>query len=187
MAKSRKTSSLIAAAAVAAVGAGFLASCAKMRVAEFAGRQPEMVLEQWFAGRTQGWGIVQDRFGKLQRQFQVEADGTWDSAEQTLRLTETWTFDDGQVDRLEWRIKKVGPGRYQGSEPRLVGEAVGEQAGNAFRWRYTRRVPMPDGGESRLDFDDWFWLQDERVLISRATVGRFGVEFASISLFYRKP
>jgi hypothetical protein len=46
---------------------------------------------------------------------------------------------------------------------------------------------MPGGNERRLDFDDWFWLQDETVLISRASIGRFGIELATISLFYRKP
>ena len=58
----------------------------------------------------------------------------------------------------------------------------GEQAGNAFRWRYTRRVPMSDGSDSRLNFDDWFWLQDGEVLISRAAIGRFGIEFAGFAV-----
>ena len=46
---------------------------------------------------------------------------------------------------------------------------------------------MPGGNDRRFDFDDWFWLQDERVVISRASVGRFGIEMATISLFCRKP
>jgi hypothetical protein len=183
----RPLPSLIATAALFAVGSATLTACTRMHVEDFARGRPELVLEQFFAGSTRGWGIVQDRFGRLQRQFHVEAQGEWNSAERTLRLTEVWSFDDGQVDRLEWRIRKLSPGQYRGSEPTLVGEAVGEQAGNAFRWRYTRRVPMSDGSDSRLNFDDWFWLQQGDVLISRAAIGRFGIEFASISLFYQKP
>lgn len=158
-----------------------------MQINDFTGRSPEMVLERFFDGRAEGWGIVQSRFGKLERQFRVQADGVWDGAAQTLRLKETWTFDDGQVDRLEWSIRRLASGQYVGKEARLIGEARGEQAGNAFRWKYTRRVPMPDSDERKLDFDDWFWLQDENVLISRASMSRFGIEFATISLFYRKP
>jgi hypothetical protein len=183
----RPLPSLIAAAALLAVGSATLTACTRMRVEDFAHGRPELVLEQFFTGPIRGWGIVQDRFGRLQRQFRVEAEGEWDAAQQTLLLTETWRFDDGQVDRLAWRISKVNTDRYRGREARLIGEAVGEQAGNAFRWRYTRRVPMQDGSDTRLDFDDWFWLQEGDVLVSRATVGRFGVEFASISLFYQKP
>lgn len=184
---SRRLPSLLAAAALFAAGSATLTACTRMHVEDFAQNRPDLVLEQFFAGPIRGWGIVQDRFGRLQRQFHVEAQGQWDPADQTLRLTEVWTFDDGQVDRLEWRIRKTGADRYRGEEARLIGEAIGEQAGSAFRWRYTRRVPMPDGSESRLDFDDWFWLQQGEVLVSRATVGRFGIEFASISLFYQKP
>ncbi|MBK8210697.1 MAG: DUF3833 family protein [Rhodospirillales bacterium] len=182
-----RTKTLIVAAAVLAVGTAFLAGCARTQIDDFSERSPKLVLERFFEGRTEGWGIVQSRFGTLERQFRVKADGVWDDAAQTLRLTETWTFDDGQVDRLQWNIRRLGSGQYVGSEARLVGEAKGEQAGNAFRWRYTRRVPMPDGDERQLDFDDWFWLQDETVLISRASIGRFGMEFATISLFYQKP
>lgn len=108
----------------------------------------------------------------------------WDEPAQTLRLTETYRFDDGQVDRLEWAILRQEPGRYEGREPALVGTASGRQAGNAFHWVYQRRSPVADG--TRLGFDDWFWLQPDGVLIARASVRRFGLEIATMSVFYRR-
>jgi hypothetical protein len=129
---------------------------------------------------------MQSRFGAFQSQFGIEASGRWDDASQTLRLTETYTFDDGHVDRLEWTIKKRDASRYEGREPRIDGTAQGEQAGNAFHWTYTRRVPARDGSESTSGFDDWFWLQDEKTLIARASVTRLGVEVGTLSVFYRK-
>lgn len=158
-----------------------------MKIADFAGKPPVLALERFFEGRTQGWGVMQSRFGTFQQQFRIEATGRWDAGAQTLRLTETYTFDDGHLDKLEWTIRKRDGGRYEGAEPRIDGTAQGEQAGNAFHWTYTRRVPAKDGSESSNGFDDWFWLQDEQTLIARASVTKLGVEVATLSVFYRKP
>ena len=158
-----------------------------MNIDEFANREPRLQLERYFEGRSEGWGVMQSRFGTLLQQFQIEADGRFDAATQTLHLTETYRFDDGHVDELRWTIRQVETGRYEGVEPKLDGKANGRQAGNAFHWVYSRDVPQADGSERRLGFDDWFWLQPGNVLISRASVTKFGVEIGSLSVFYRKP
>lgn len=157
-----------------------------MNINDFTGKQPTFVLERFFEGRSQGWGVMQSRFGAFQQQFKIEASGRWDAAAKTLRLTEIYTFDDGHIDKLEWTVRKTGEGSYEGREPRVDGVAKGEQAGNAYHWTYTRRVPSKDGSESSNGFDDWFWLQDDKTLIARASVTKFGVEVATLSVFYRK-
>ena len=158
--------------------------CSDMKVEDFADRQPILVLETFFAGRTEGWGIMQTRFGTLQKQFRIAAEGAWDPDTRTLHLTETYRFDDGRVDRLEWTIRRGDDGRYEGREPRVDGTASGRQAGNAFHWTYRRRSPA--AGDRLLAFDDWFWLQPDGVLIARASVRRFGLEIATMSVFYRR-
>jgi hypothetical protein len=172
---------------VLALALVMLAGCTSMKIDDFANRTPPLELERFFAGRSEGWGVMQSRSGTLLQQFRIEAEGSFDEATQTLRLEETYRFDDGHVDVLDWTIRRLGPGRYEGSEPRLTGPAQGEQAGNAFHWTYRRDVPQKEGGPRRLAFDDWFWLQPGPVLISRASVSRFGVELGTLSVFYRKP
>jgi hypothetical protein len=162
-----------------------LPGCSAMDVKDFAGKEPRLVLQEYFAGTAEGWGVMQDRFGRLQRQFRIEANGEWDHQAGVLLLTERYRFDDGQVDELHWRIRALGDGRYEGLEERLVGKATGRQAGNAFHWVYQRRVPRKSG-ERRLNFDDWFWLQPEGILIARASIKRFGFELGTMSVFYRK-
>jgi hypothetical protein len=171
--------------ALALIGAGVVAACGGNRIDRFHGKEPALALETFFAGSTRGAGVQQDRFGKLMRHFTIEAEGAWNPATQTLDLVEVYRFDDGSVDRLEWRIVALGGGRYRGTERRVEGEAVGKQAGNAFHWTYTRSVPLPDG-ERRFDFDDWFWLTADGVLVCRAEVSRFGITLGSLSVFYRR-
>ena len=156
-----------------------------MKIGDFDNKRPILVLEQFFDGTSKGWGIVQSRSGTLQRQFQIEAVGRWVEAERTLYLTETYRFDDGQIDRLEWRIRRLEDNRYEGNEPRLLGSAAGDQAGNAFHWRYRRNVPSKDG-DYNMTFDDWFWLQPGDVLIARASLTKLGFEVGTMSVFYQK-
>ena len=40
------------------------------------GYQPRLVLEEFFAGRSAVYGIFEDRFGNLRRQFRVNLSGT---------------------------------------------------------------------------------------------------------------
>lgn len=51
---------------------------------------------------------------------------------QTLLFTETWTLDDGMEEALNWRIRKLEPGKYTGLEGKVEGQAVGEARGFAY-------------------------------------------------------
>jgi hypothetical protein len=143
---------------------------------------PELILERYFAEPRVGAGVMQSIWGTLQRQFVLSTSGVWSEADRTLTLTERYQFDDGSVDTLAWRIVKQADGRYTGEEPRMVGAATGTQSGNAFHWIYRR---TPAGARVALDFDDWFWLQPGGLLIARASMGRLGLPFGTMTVVYR--
>ena len=42
-----------------------LSSCAQKDVADFADRQPDLLLERFFAGQTVAYGIFVERFGNV--------------------------------------------------------------------------------------------------------------------------
>lgn len=149
--------------------------------------RPPFVIEDYFEGETLGWGVQQTRFGALRSQFEIRATGTWDAAAQSLSLVEVYTFEDGFIDRLEWTIVKRSATIYRGFEPLVAAPAWGEQRANWFRWHYRRRTPRNGGGRTLLGYDDCFWLQNDGVLIARASVSRFGLEVATLSVFYAKP
>jgi hypothetical protein len=141
-------------------------------------------LEEFFVGRISGWGFTHSRFGKLQNDFTIEAEGLWDGARNRLSLTEDYRFSDGHRDRLNWDIEKTSQHRYSGMEARLVGKAQGEQSEQSFRWRYRRSVPAKNGSTATLAFDDCFLWRDEDVVIARAAVSKLGFQIATITVFY---
>ena len=63
-----------------------LTGCGGMDIKKFEAATPQLVLEEYFAGKTRAWGIFEDRFGTLRRQFTVDIDGRWDG--RTLVLDE---------------------------------------------------------------------------------------------------
>ena len=67
----------------------------------------------------------------------------------------------------------------------MVGTARGQTQGNAFRWGYTLALPV-DGKVYHVDFDDWMYLIDERVMLNRATMSKFGVRLGEITLSFTK-
>jgi hypothetical protein len=154
-----------------------------MKIEDFEGTGPAFRPEAFFTRRLEGWGVMEGATGNVQKRFTVRAEGRLDDA--AIRFRETWTFDDGHVDTLDWEIRAAGDGRYRGREARSDGEAEGELAGCAFHWTYTRDTPQPDGKSVKLNFDDWFFQIDDQVVIARGVGGRLGLPFARAHVTYR--
>jgi hypothetical protein len=146
--------------------------------------RPALRLEDYFAGTTRAWGVFQDRFGTLRRQFEVDIDGRWDG--QTLTLTEDFRYDDGETESRVWSLRPDGETGYVGTTADAVGPARGTVDGNAFRWRYRFRLAI---GAKRLTvaFDDRMFLQADGTLINRARVTKFGLLLGEATIVFAKP
>jgi len=144
---------------------------------------PRLDLYEYFSGHTQAWGLFEDRFGRVRRQFQVEIEGDVEAG--VLVLVENFLYDDGERDQRVWRIRRNGPGYYVGRAADVVGEAFGSAAGNTLSWHYDMDLRI---GERtlRVRFSDSMFLQTGSVLINRAKIRKFGLELGSVSLFFKK-
>lgn len=166
--------------AVAAVAS--LAGCATTDVAEYKAATPALDIASYFNGSIDGWGMVQDRSGKVLRRFTVRIDATWKGREGTL--DEHFVFDDGERQNRVWTLVKDGD-RYTGTAGDVVGTGHGVQQGNAFNLRYVLAVPA-GGRVWNLDMDDWMWAVDERTVLNRTTMSKFGVRVGEVTLAFRK-
>jgi len=90
-----------------------LAGCNSMKPEDFDGTTPRFILEDYFSGNVRAWGVFQDRFGRLRRQFAVDIEGTWDG--ETLTLVEDFFYADGETDRRIWTIRKIDENTYEGT------------------------------------------------------------------------
>ncbi|XDZ66723.1 DUF3833 domain-containing protein [Alphaproteobacteria bacterium LSUCC0684] len=163
-----------------------MAGCSENSLSEMKDRKPMFSLEEFFAGQTVAYGIFEDRFGKLRRQFRVNITGKVDG--NTLILDEDFLYDDGEKANRIWMITNMGRDaegniQYRGEAEDIVGVATGAVAGNALNWSYI--IDLETGGNTlRVKFNDWIYQQDEHVAINRAYVKKFGVEIGSVTLVF---
>ena len=170
---------------------------------DYAAQTPVLNLRQYFDGELLAHGLFSDRPGKVQRRFSVamsppgrpkgeslnaKHEGTpvtarWVGAAGTL--TERFTYSDGQTETRIWHLVDHGQGRYSGRADDVVGEALGQAAGNALNWRYTLRLPL-GGSVVEVDFDDWMVLMNERVLLNKAELRKFGIRLGEVTIAFQR-
>ena len=160
-----------------------LTGCSNMSVEEFANADTTLMLEEFFEGKTRAWGLFEDRFGNVRREFIVDIEGDWDG--KILTLSEELLYNDGERESRVWELETLGDGSWSGTTDAVIGSATGATAGNAFHWEYNFNLPVGDG-TWKVHFDDWMFLQDDQTLMNRATVSKFGLTLGEVNIFFRK-
>ena len=164
----------------------FITSCSgnsAMKPEDFKDQKPRLIIEDYLTGNVKAWGILQNRSGKVTRQFSADLDGKWDGNQ--LILDEKFNWSDGEVQTRQWKINKIDDHNYEGTANDVVGKARGYSYGPAFKFEYVLLVPVK-GREIKITFDDWIFKQDDRVAINRATMTKFGIKVAELTVMFVK-
>ena len=162
----------------------FLTGCAKdMKPTDFKDQKPRLIIEEYLSGNVKAWGFLQDRSGKVTRQFKADLNGKWDG--NTLILDEIFNWSDGEKQKENGQLKKIDEHNYEGTASDVVGTAKGYSYGPAFKFEYVLLVPVK-GKNIKITFDDWIFMQDERVAINRATMKKFGIKVAELTVMFVK-
>lgn len=165
-------------------GTVLLGGCASQGIENYQGQSPQLDLRDYFNGRVMAYGVFQDRSGQVVKRFTVEMDCTWQGDKGTL--DERFTYADGSTQRRIWRLTRQADGRYTGTADDVLGVASGQIAGNAFNWTYTLKLPVDDS-VYEVQFDDWMYLIDQKVMLNRATMSKFGIRLGEVTLSFVKP
>jgi hypothetical protein len=166
-----------------------LSSCSSLDVTTYAKEQPTLKLEEYFSGKLVGHGMVMDRGGAVTRRFVVSITGTLSkdaSGAETLVLDEKFDWSDGKKETRVWTLRRVAAGEWSGTAADVVGSAVGKVSGNALQWRYVLALPYKDT-TLNLDFDDWMFLIDNKVMLNKAVFSKYGVRLGEILISFQKP
>ena len=162
----------------------FLTNCvAGMKPEDFKDQKPRLVIEEFLKGKVKAYGILQNRSGEVTRQFSADLNGQWDGKQ--LILDEKFNWSDGEIQTRQWKIIKKDEHNYEGFAGDVVGTAKGFSYGSAFKLEYVLLVPVK-GKEIKITFDDWIFMQDERVAINRAKMTKFGIKVAELTVMFVK-
>jgi len=162
----------------------FLSGCASVDMSDYRSEEPALDLRHYFNGKLDAWGMFQDRSGKVIKRFHVAMTASWQGEVGTL--DERFSYSDGTTQRRVWTLTRQPDGNYIGRADDVVGEAHGELAGNALHWRYVLALPV-DGKVYNVDFDDWMFLIDDKVMLNRSFMSKFGISLGQVTLSFNKP
>ncbi|MBC3934113.1 DUF3833 domain-containing protein [Undibacterium sp. CY7W] len=164
--------------------AALLSSCASTYdSALYAKEQPVLELQRYFNGKLDAWGMFQNRSGEIVKRFTVVMQCDWQGDTGTLH--EDFSYSDGSKQTRIWTLKKTAPGRFTGTAPDVVGEAQGIVSGNTLHWNYVLALPV-DGRIINVDFDDLMVQMDDKVMLNRAQMRKFGVHLGTVTLSFTK-
>jgi hypothetical protein len=169
---------------LSALGAVSLSGCAGVSLESYKSETPVFSLREYFNGPVRAWGIFTDRSGQVQKRFSVEMNCSWQGEAGTL--DESFLYSDGTRQRRIWHLLDRGQGRFEGRADDVVGVALGETSGNAFRWSYTMALKV---GEQvwHVEFDDWMYLMDGQVLLNKSAMSKWGIHLGDVTLSFTRP
>ena len=161
-----------------------LAGCSSPSTKDYAEVTPKLDLREYFNGPLVAKGILFDYTGKADLMFRVDLVGSWQGNEGTLR--EHFTYSDGRTEERTWHMRFTDDHQFTATADDVVGIANGAQDGNSVNMRYTLNAKRPDGDRIILSMDDWMYLLDERTLINRTAMRKYGLTVGELVITFEK-
>lgn len=173
---------------ISSVLAMSLFACSSPTVIQYANEKPNLDLSEYFNGTIDAYGIFTDRSGEVKKRFTVLLVAQWKviDGKKVGTLDESFEYSDGTKQKRIWTLTETAPGKYIGRADDVVGDALGESAGNALNWAYTLALPV-DGTIYHVQFNDWMYLVTPKVMLNKAKMSKFGIDLGEVTLsFYKR-
>jgi hypothetical protein len=162
-----------------------LSGCASMDVKSFSSGTPPMALDRYFPGHSTAYGIFIDRFGTVRNQFTVDCDSSWDGT--TLTLHEHFTYvggANGQPTSRTWVFHRTGDHTWEGTAGDIIGNAEGEDSGNAFHMTYQTNLHLGPTHTTKVSVSDWMFRQSQDVVINHTTINKWGLKLGDVQIAF---
>lgn len=160
----------------------FMLSCSSNNLSHYKDNTPKLDLRTYLDGKTKAWGVL-ERKNKIARRFTVEMETTWKGNEGVLK--EHFTFDDGEKSERIWYITYSDDNTFTAKAADVIGIAEGKQLGNALQMKYVLDLKV---GEKNYHvvLDDWMYQLDEKTLLNKSEIKKFGFTVAKLTIFFQK-
>ena len=159
-----------------------LFGCGK-NISQYENNNPKLDLRTYLDGKTKAWGMLEDRKGNVTRRFVVDMQTVWNGNHGVLK--EYFTFDDGEKSERTWKIEYKNDNTFTATAGDVIGHAIGRQSGNALQMKYT--LDLAVGKKNyKVNLDDWMFQLDEKRLVNKSEIKKFGITVARLTIFFEK-
>lgn len=156
-----------------------IVGCNGSDLEQYRDRQPLFNAESFFNGPLTAHGVLKDRSGNVTRHFNATINAYWKNGIGTLE--ERFEFNDGEIQFRNWTLAPQGNGRYTATAGDVLGNGQAETAGNVFHLDYTLQINY-QGRSLALAVDDWMFRVNDKVVINRSTLSKWGIHVGTIEL-----
>lgn len=160
-----------------------MTGCKETDVQTYADQKPALMVQDFFKGKVKSYGMGQDWCGKVLQRFTVDLTGEWKGDDGTI--TETYTYSDGKKDKHVWKFHLVDEHHFTATADDAIGELKGEQYGNAMHLQYRLKV-RADNKTEEVNFDDWAYRIDERVVLNKIKMKKYGFTIGTFTISHMK-
>ena len=163
-----------------------LISCSKITPKDYQNNKPKLDIRKYLNGKVKAWGMLEDRSGKITRRFTVEMEGKWNKNKGVLE--EHFIFDDGEKSQRTWTINFSDDNNFTATAGDVIGQAKGSQYGNAMQMNYVLDLVVDKEKQTKykVALDDWMYLLDDKILVNKSTIKKFGITFGKLTIFFEK-
>jgi hypothetical protein len=173
----------LGAAGIGTVAARNIVGFASQKPSDMDAFGPKLDIREHMAGPMLCEGVIYGPTGRVAARFTADFEGSWAGNEG--RIVERFTYDNGNTQDREWRLKFTSPGTLLAEADDLIGTGSGHQAGPALQLLY--RIQMPEGaGGHQLDVVDWLYLMPNGTIMNRSQFRKFGIKVAELIATIRK-
>ena len=161
-----------------------MTGCSDPDIEQYANNKPVFDIREYLNGDLEAWGAVINMDGSADPQFYITMKGTWKGNKGTLE--EEFFYVDGTRKQRVWEFVVTEDGRsFTGTAADVVGVGKGRQTGNAVNMKYVLEVPYK-GRTVALSLDDWLYRIDEKHVINRTEMRKFGIKVGELVISFRK-
>lgn len=163
---------------------GLIAACSSATTKDYAANSPTLDLRDYLNGPLVAKGILFDYSGKVDLAFHVDITGTWNGNKGTLE--EHFRYSDGRTEARTWHIAFTDDHHFTATAADVIGTAQGSQHGNSVNMRYTLNATRPNGERITLSMDDWMYLLDDKTLINRTAMRKYGIKVGELVISFER-
>lgn len=162
----------------------WLGGCAAaMKPAAFTDAGPVFDPMLFWAGHAVSWGVVENRSGAPTEMVCTESHGTLQGG--VLAMHQTLRESDGTTTTRDWRLWRVGPGRYAATANDMIGAAEGQAGGPALHWDWVWAT-APGNPLKNVTMHQWMYLLDDGSMMNRTVITKLGVTVAQVTEHFTK-
>ncbi|MES2984142.1 MAG: DUF3833 domain-containing protein [Pseudomonadota bacterium] len=161
-----------------------LTGCSSLTTEDYADQKPVMDIRQFLNGKLEAWGVLIDYSGKADMHFHATMNASWSGNVGTFH--EDFVYSTGRKESRTWTITMTDDHHFTATAGDIEGTAIGTQHGNAAHLRYRLNAKRDSGGTIQLSMDDWLYLVDEKTVMNRTKMRKFGLTVGELMITIKK-